>query len=249
MAVEMLWTGGWDSTFRLLDLTITQGREVQPHYVRDELRRSTGAELAAMDRILDALRAQYPEAAMRVRPVDSSATVASLPPDEVVTASLARLKEHGHLGDQYEWLARFAAEREIDGLELSIHRDDRAAGFLDGHVYVDGDAHVLEDDPSNPDLAIFGRFRFPLFDITKVQMQGIATAAGWAHLLELTWFCHRPERGKPCGLCAPCRYTREEGLGRRVPSGRVTSARRQGRRLARRVRRTMERAVRPDTSR
>jgi len=42
--------------------------------------------------------------------------------------------------------------------------------------------------------------------------------------MEMTWFCHRPVRGKPCGLCAPCVYTIEEGLARRVPwSRRVPS--------------------------
>jgi hypothetical protein len=39
--------------------------------------------------------------------------------------------------------------------------------------------------------------------------------------MELTWFCHRPIRGEPCGVCNPCIYTIQEGLGVRVPaSGR-----------------------------
>ena len=41
-------------------------------------------------------------------------------------------------------------------------------------------------------------------------------------VMKLTWFCHRPRRGQPCGTCNPCIYTIEEGLGERVPmSGRL----------------------------
>jgi hypothetical protein len=38
--------------------------------------------------------------------------------------------------------------------------------------------------------------------------------------MDMTWFCHTPVRGRPCGICAPCVYTIEEGLARRVPVSR-----------------------------
>ena len=34
-------------------------------------------------------------------------------------------------------------------------------------------------------------------------------------IMNLTWFCHTPIDGKPCGKCNPCRYTIEEGLRER----------------------------------
>ena len=61
-----------------------------------------------------------------------------------------------------------------------------------------------------------------LFDMTKRHMQAEARLSGFDDLMNLTWFCHRPRKGAPCGTCNPCIYTIEEGLGERVPlAGRV----------------------------
>ena len=34
-AVKLLWTGGWDSTFRLLQLLLLYEKKVQPYYIID----------------------------------------------------------------------------------------------------------------------------------------------------------------------------------------------------------------------
>ena len=36
---RLLWTGGWDSTYRLLDLLLVQKQHVQPYYVEMPLER------------------------------------------------------------------------------------------------------------------------------------------------------------------------------------------------------------------
>ncbi len=46
---NVLWTGGWDSTFRVLELVIMKKEMVQPHYILDEDRASTQKELHAYD--------------------------------------------------------------------------------------------------------------------------------------------------------------------------------------------------------
>jgi len=46
--VNLLWTGGWDSTFRLLYLVFVEKRRVQPYYIVDTERRSTLNELKTM---------------------------------------------------------------------------------------------------------------------------------------------------------------------------------------------------------
>ena len=46
--INLLWTGGWDSTFRLLDLVLIKKKTVQPHYILDPDRLSTGMELKTM---------------------------------------------------------------------------------------------------------------------------------------------------------------------------------------------------------
>ena len=39
--VNILWTGGWDSTFQLLSLLLLHGRKVTPYYLIDAERLST----------------------------------------------------------------------------------------------------------------------------------------------------------------------------------------------------------------
>lgn len=141
-------------------------------------------------------------------------------PDDDQAAQWARvLREAAPLGSQYQWLHTYARELGKP-LELSVHIDDRAAAFLEPYSeYVDdgeGGYWTLKED-APPEMALLNTFRFPILAITKTDMQRRAQKAGFSQLLELTWFCHTPLNGRPCGLCDPCRFTIEEGLARRVP--------------------------------
>lgn len=49
--VNLLWTGGWDSTFRLLQL-IEENVQIQLFYFIDEKRKSTNIEIERMKKIL-----------------------------------------------------------------------------------------------------------------------------------------------------------------------------------------------------
>src|SRR5699024_9593065 len=51
MVKNVLWTGGWDSTFRILDLVLSKKESVQPFYILDSDRNSTPLELKIMDKI------------------------------------------------------------------------------------------------------------------------------------------------------------------------------------------------------
>ena len=244
---RLLWTAGWDSTFRLLEVLLVHRRPVQPHYLIDPERPSTPEELQAMRRVTAAIAARDPAAAaLLAHPLISNVT--DVLPDPEITGRFLRLKARSHLGGQYDWLARFADQRNLTGLELAVHRDDRAAGFLEPHVVLvesaGGDRyHRLRDDPPDPDLRLFERFHFPVFDKTKREMERVAAARGFLDILELTWFCHLPTAGGlPCGTCNPCRYTIEEGLGRRIPlKGRLRFHRR---RLVKQLKRPLGAAAR-----
>ena len=47
--INLLWTSGWDSTFRLLQLVVEQKVSVQPIYIIDTGRASTLTEIKSMD--------------------------------------------------------------------------------------------------------------------------------------------------------------------------------------------------------
>lgn len=215
---QLLWTGGWDSTFRLLQLLLVEGRGVQPYYVLDDLkyRPAVPAEQRAMRQIRERLGERHPQAAARLEPT-VECRLDEVAPDALINGYFEECLRSGFIGGQYEWLARFCAQREIAGMELSIHRDDKARELLADLV----DASRAQLDPRHAGdgrYELFKAFRFPLFDKTKQQMRAEARHAGFDDIMELTWFCHRPVRGEACGVCNPCIYTIQEGLGDRLPA-------------------------------
>lgn len=236
---HLLWTGGWDSTFRLLELLLVQRRPVKTYYVAGR-RRSTSVELPTMQRIA----AQIPRAVPAARDLLAPTRIIDIDEvnaDEEISACVARLRARSYLGAQYDVLARFASQaRPPGGLELTIHRGDRAALLLRPHVVQHHEHHEfvwrLKPQCLDADLLPFAAFSFPLMQRTKLQMQRIARRRGHAAIMEMTWFCHKPTpEGQPCGDCNPCRYTIEEGMGRRLPM----------RSRLRYHRRSLGRAIRP----
>ena len=220
--VRLLWTGGWDSTFRLLCLLLIEKRPVEPHYVITIDRPSIGAELRTMARLKQALFSGFPGCRALLRP-SHLFDVTDLTPNETTAAQIRALKAVDYIGRQYEHLARYAEQLGLEGLELSVHRDDRAYLFLREAVRrvesSDGGAYwTLVDAPADPNLLLFRAFRFPLFELTKLDMERVAAEHGFSALMEQTWFCHKPLPGDvPCGRCGPCGYAMTEGMARRLP--------------------------------
>lgn len=218
---KVLWTGGWDSTYRVLDLVINKKEKVQPFYVLDERRASTDMEIMTMERIKNMIVEIDPNYSNKIT---NTVTIdrSTIPENDSITNDYKRLREQSHLGDQYDWLARYTSDSGIFDLELCVHKDDTVEGFIKNDVKLiqeDNDKYYkLVEEPSQPELKIFSYYHYPLFDMTKLEMEEKAKESGFQHIMEATWFCHAPYKGKPCGMCNPCKYTREEGLGRRVPT-------------------------------
>lgn len=217
--IHLLWTGGWDSTYRLLHLLVVARKPVQPYYLIDPTRRSTDKELDTRRRIRSAVLQRFPHASALLLP-SIMHDVSELPHNPASVKLLEGLRTRGWLGEQYVWLADFAALRGLTRLELSINLEDRPRQRL-AHdaepLESDPTIYRLVDQPEDPNLELFRRFRFPIFNISKREMARRAAEAGFGDLMEMTWFCHTPRGGKPCGTCAPCRDIVGEGLGRRLP--------------------------------
>lgn len=217
--VKLLWTGGWDSTFRLLSLITNHACVVQPYYLALPELPSREIEIETIDRIRGRCAANDQRCKGEILPpiiVDRTA----LAMDAETEAKHQALRAIAPLGGQYAWLARMAEECGIDDLELCVHRDDVAHAVLFGHVIEKSGfptrTYVLDPD-TNGDLTLFRGFEFPLFDVTKREMEQVARQQGFSEIMEMTWFCHRPVNGiHPCGTCNPCRFTIEEGMARRI---------------------------------
>lgn len=217
--VHLLWTGGWDSTYRLLELLIVLRRPVQPYYLVDPGRRSTAIELETRRKIRRLTVERFPYTAALLLP-SIIHDVSELPVTPRSQELLNGLRTRGWLGKQYSWMADFAALRGLTRLELSINAEDRPRLRLVGNaepIHSNATTYRLVDQPSDPDLELFRRFHFPIFTITKREMQQRAREGNFGDLMEMTWFCHTPRKNRPCGTCAPCRDIVGEGLGRRLP--------------------------------
>jgi hypothetical protein len=221
---HVLWTAGWDSTYRVADLLLVHGRRVQPVYVRDPERRSTARELLAIARISQALRAKDPSVASRLLPLQII-ELADIPPDARVTAAAQAIGARTPMGAQYEWLGWLAASTPDVPYELGWEGPLRfgpiaAARFVTHEAPEPDNWMTLPREGNDEDQwVLFGRYRCPILALTKLDMRDRARERGFADVLEMTWFCRWPTiLGRPCGFCDPCRSTRSLGLEYRVPA-------------------------------
>ena len=219
-ALEALWTGGWDSTYIVLDAVLSDERPLRPHYVDDPDRPSAAHEIETMRRIHAALAQHAPEAAARLAPLRVVAK-ADIPAVADVDAWYAALSARTHVAPQYAWLSRYATTLEAP-LALGIIR--RSGGLRDviGPELEEGEDGIrrLRSEPSDEAFELFRPFVYPTIELTKLDMRERARERGFLPLLELSWFCHEPRRnGAPCGFCTPCRDAREQGMGWRLTTG------------------------------
>ncbi|GGD50862.1 hypothetical protein SAMN06296058_1919 [Pseudoxanthomonas indica] len=224
-AVAVLWTGGWDSTFQVLRLLLKHRLPVVPYYLEDATRASTAVELATIQAISDALRREHEHVRGLLRPLRRF-LVADIPRDPAMQQALREVRRRSYIGDQYAWLPAFCKRQRLDDIELSVHVDDKVQALLSSMVSDFQQAgcyrsyRVDARHADRPEYALFRYFSFPLFAIDKRAMQDEAAREGWSDYMHMTWFCHRPWRGQPCGACAPCVYAIEEGMAWRVPRQR-----------------------------
>lgn len=227
---NLFWTGGWDSTFRLLQLLLIEKKEVQPFYVKfppritpDNIvppRKSTEIEIRVMDRIRRKLFRDYPYTKELLQPTHY-VDAADFKPGKAVRESYRHIKNEKHIGQQYEVLAAFADRRGINNLELSIESGGHSYEVLKPFIIKEPSSGIYQIDKSRsskPVYHLYKDFRFPLLKYTKNEMAEIAKKEKWTSIMKMTWFCHRPYFGKyPCGACNPCISSHKNGMAWRMP--------------------------------
>jgi hypothetical protein len=224
--VDLLWTGGWDSTWRLMTLLLGHRLAVQPSYLRDGARASMPVELDAMARIREALAERFPQTRRLLLPT-RIVPVVGPPPDDDIQHAFRRLMRMYRFGDQYAFLARFCREYTLQDVELSVewfHVGTTAvlAPYMEQALTPQGLPTWKLRADCDPDLrTVFGAFSFPLLETHKSDMADDVVQREWTDVMAMTWFCHRPSKGlRPCGFCNPCQYAVEEGFSWRIPRSR-----------------------------
>jgi hypothetical protein len=211
---HVFWTGGLDSSFRVINLLRTSGDLIQAHYViRHE--NSTGKEIDAMNNIRRAITRKYPD--LRPRLLPTIYINEDLIPESVeVDAAVEKLrKEMSGVHEQYQILAKYCKAYNIDQIDLTYER------YI-GEASTDTIGVSQFFGKSFP----FESFMNPHAHLTKKECYNMAKSEGWADLLKLTSFCRRPRRnGRPCGLCGPCHDAVKQRMGFRLPLGSRIKAR------------------------
>lgn len=219
---NLLTTGGWDSTFRLLYLLLVEKKPVQPIYVIDPERWSLVQELKAMANIKKATLRKFPEAEELLLPTllyDRT----DIKPDPEIEASELAQNQKIHIGAQYQWLAKAVKQFGHEDTELCTEKHLSAAGCYPSihKLVVKGEDGVYRMEPKykgTSEYGIFGIFAMPVLEMFKPDMMEIARENDFIDILNMSWFCHRPKWfDQPCGTCNPCMDTMTKGMPNRLP--------------------------------
>ncbi len=213
---RILWTGGFDSTYRMIELAL-QDVIVEPFYVVNSGRRSHNIELSAMQTMLEILRdkKRFKADIGDIKVIEKSDIHI---PSEIHEA-YERLHQSYDIGSQYEWLA--ALSKTTDNLEICIEKAP------EGRLH-SRDAIIEGSEDSE---IIFGSLVLPIFGIAEDEM--IANIKNWdcEDIVKHIWFCNHPlimkrdeksEQYFPCGICHPCRIKIESGMKHLLPESALT---------------------------
>jgi len=227
--IDILWTGGFDSSYRLCQLSLLPV-EIQAYYI-DAGKKSYSQEMKAMTDIVAHIQAN-PSKKCKLLPL-VIVKLEDIAPDEQIEDSYNRIRSETILGSQYEWFARFAKQSGLI-LEIGFETDSNSVfdEYYTSHLTCRQISRPLSEEEGileycEPDkerstedmMTLFGSFRFglPLYEMTKLQTKESYKAIGYETVMSMTWFCAHPLMGKPCGMCNPCSTVMKAGMGFRLP--------------------------------
>jgi hypothetical protein len=214
---NVLWTGGWDSTFRIIQLYRLDAK-IQPIYIIDHGRKSYPKELEAIEKITQELPLKFNGSKGEILPLLIFKRK-DIPFNIYLKLIHKYLRKKESFGSQYYWLACVA--KNYKGIEVSFHKEDLYRFFNKSQLLkMDDDITGVnwKINPKKVDFfrrQLFVNMNFPLIEITKPEMKRISEEHNYFDLMELTWFCHKSLE-KPCGKCNPCKQYIRDGFGFRV---------------------------------
>lgn len=214
--IKLLWTGGWDSTYRLVELS-RKNLTVQPVYVIGDNRVSEKYEIKSMNIILELLREKADTKAtlLPIMFIDKK----SIPPNNDITNAYTKIRKESNLGTQHEWLARLSylykgIELGTEKAPLEVSNILRAITMFGKLVKnTERDGFILDPQSSSSEgMLIFGNFVFPIIDKDGSEMLSNISEWGYQDVMKYVWVCHSPIKGEPCGFCHPCELKIETGM-------------------------------------
>jgi 7-cyano-7-deazaguanine synthase len=224
--VTLLWSGGWDGTFRLLQLA-ENDIKIQPIYVIDSERRSNANEIDAMHKIIKQISKNRMFKAEICDIVYYKVEwILENCQDNEISENFKYLREKYKIGAQYEWFSLLCKKLHTKMESSVVHqyhgkvedaiREEGILALIEND-FLDGRFHVLPKNGIKTVYTVFENIILPVINLSKEDEWNIAKEKGWMDIMELSWFCHSPINGKPCGLCGPCDDAMNTGMEWRMP--------------------------------
>ena len=218
--IEMLWSGGWDSTY-MLCMEARKPITIRPYYIVFH-RPGEKEERSAIFRIFKKIK-QHKEFKARILPVKFIDKEVIKVPDEIKRV-FYKFRPDYSLGGQYLQLSSFALQHE--GIYLGQERFYENPGHLTKLLYDKGkltfdnnQVGYLDKTCSDEDVfLLFGHYRFPIALKNELMMVDDAKRLGFIDIMDESWFCYYPTKdGKPCGTCLPCITKYNQHMYDRLP--------------------------------
>ena len=217
--VNILWTGGWDSTFRIVELS-RMDVSIQPVYVIDPDRKSQEYEKRAMKRIVEALKLRSETKAIFL-PIKFY-KLEDIPADKEISNAYKFIYTETKLGSQHEWLAWLG--KLYPGMEMGTEAGSPETSHIIHALETfctmdikDGIGYINQEKSTKEGNLVFGWFTFPIITRTENDMLRLIKLWGYEDVMKLIWFCHNPIKGEPCGLCHPCDVKMESDMAWLLP--------------------------------
>lgn len=226
------WTGGYDSTFLLIQALIIEGYPVQPIYIKCQNldnkfsidgRKNQDKEIATMKMLRKKILEDFPHLKPMFLP---TIYVYSIKKDLSITNKFRNLhKEFGFFSrdiNQYERMARFSIhfDKNIEvGLEkcgtgldeatlqVRINEGTKNCQICNLETLNQLNNMITNVNPKKnyANLNIFKNFRFPIVHMSKEDIKKFAANQKLLYLLQMTWTCWYPiSDNKPCNTCPQC---------------------------------------------
>lgn len=216
--VKVFWTGGWDSSFRICELS-RMDVKIQPIYLHGDDRHSEPYERKAMETITRMLQ-ERPETRAEFLPLQC-VDIRTIEINPEVSAAYHRIREKTGVGAQMEYLSSYVHDHpgiELGIEKLPIEESHMIHALFDSCKINKGIINGVEEFYADPEqssadgLLMFGGIYLPILEKTEADMLKLVQEWGYLDIMKNVWFCHQPYQGGPCGMCHPCEVKMGAGM-------------------------------------
>lgn len=208
--IYLFWTGGFDSTYRLLEL-ITQNKYIQPIYVMcpnldsviDFKRQNVNIEIKTMKKIRKKIYQYFPDKQKYLLPTRYITSIKLSPQIAQKYIHITTVQHNFSRGiTQYERLTQYSYVHPYP-IELGL---EKCRTGMDRLTYKYRNGDVIDFNRAPSEYSIFKNLRFPIAHLTKYDMIELSKKNNTYEILKLSWSCWFPINDKPCGKCNMCKH-------------------------------------------